>query len=76
MVADADDGIALPPELDFLLVAIAAGVVGGGVIAEAVGHAFDEERSSVLASQLGGLSACSETTAKMSLPSHWMVSIP
>jgi hypothetical protein len=45
------------PGVDFLLVAVAAGVVGGGVVGEAVGDGLDEGGAAAGAGPLDGLLA-------------------
>src|SRR5690348_16012038 len=47
--AQALDRILLPGVLDLVLAAIAAGVVGGGVVAQAIGDAFDHAAAVTLA---------------------------
>jgi hypothetical protein len=42
VVAQAHDRFAAPGGLHFVLAAIAAGVVGGGVVVQAIGHELDD----------------------------------
>src|SRR5690606_16156509 len=52
--AQAGHRVARPGVLDFGVVAVAAGVVGGGVVMQAIGHEFDHAAAAARARALHG----------------------
>src|SRR3546814_3112991 len=54
VLAQAQHRFARPGVLDLVLAAVAAGVVGGGVVVQAVGHEFDDAAAFALARAFGG----------------------